>query len=459
MPAAPACEEAALPAAIAALADRSKEIVAITVDERNSRVDLARALMKQYGMNALVVTSGASLRYYTGADWAQTERLFAYVVPQAAAPFVVCPFFERERLGDVLMQFPERETTLSYLWQESEDPYIILRRALGESNVTAGVLGLEEQMPYGMANMIAMACPALKMVPATPVTAGQRTLKSATELALMQLASKITFDVFKAAYLSCGPGDTTAKFVSLVEKGFAHCGVEGEATVNVGIASSLPYGSPKPQVMHEREMVMVSGGCTIDGYRAEIARSFVYGIPSDYQRTVFETARNAQSAALAAARPEVAMQVVDAAARTVVGQGGYGGGYETFTHRVGQGIGLDGHEWPYLVGGNPQKLVAGMAFAVAPGIYLPGKFGVRVADTMVITEKGAELLTWQSPSLQDPFAIPADLPVSADEAAPVDGAKPGDAAKAADSAKPAEAPKVDAAPVQPKPDEVPAAKP
>lgn len=422
-PAAAVCEEK-LPEAIAALTDRRKDIVPITLDEREERLDLARELMKQYSIDAILITTGASLRYYAGISWGQSERLFAYVIPQAAAAFVVCPKFERDHLADALLSFPERETTISYLWEENEDPFIILRRALEETGIKTGTLGLEEKVPFGMANMIAVAAPALKIVSATPVTAGQRSLKSPAEIALLRLANHITLDVYKAAYLSCKPGDTNHTFEDMVSKGYARCGVRGGCDVNIGVASATPHGSSKPQTIHEGDMMWVDDGCTVDGYTSDITRSFVYGTPTDLQRTLFETVYNAQSAALAAARPGVEMQSIDAAARAVMERAGYGGKFEFFMHRLGHGIGLDMHEWPYLVGGNPQKTVAGMLFSNEPGIYMPGKFGVRLEDDMLITANGAELLTPQSPSLSDPFAIPAKLPAKPEEATAPETEKP-----------------------------------
>jgi Xaa-Pro dipeptidase len=408
-PAAPACPEPALPAPILALTDRRKDIVPITKDEREQRLDLARELMKQYGMNAILITTGASLQYFTGLRWGQSERLFAYIIPQAAAPFIVCPHFERDRLAEALLQFPERETTISYLWQEDEDPYTILQRALAEDSLATSTLGIEEHTSFAFANSVARACPALKIVSATPVTAGCRSLKSPAEIALLRLANEITMDVYKAVYLSCGPGDTNHHFSALVAKAYESCGVSGEASCQVGTNSAVPHGLPTPQTIREHEMVLIDDGCTVDGYTSDISRSFVYGKPSDFQREIFEIVHNAQSAALAAARPGVEMQAIDAAARAVIVKAGYGPGFDIFTHRVGHGIGLDMHEWPYLVGGNTQKLVPTMLFSNEPGIYLPGKFGVRLEDDMLITENGAELLTMQSPSLEDPFAIPAVL--------------------------------------------------
>ncbi len=400
-------------------------------------------------MNAIVITTGASLQYYTGAHWGQSERLFAYVIPESAAPFILCPFLERDHLADILPKFPERDTTITYLWQENESPYDLMRRGFGEVSMTTGTIGIEEHMQYAFVSAIAAACPAMKLVSATPVTAGCRSIKSPAEIALLRLANKITFDVYKAVYLSCQPGDTNHKFSDLIDKAYARCGVRGGASVNVGINSAVPHGTGKPQVIHESEIVMIDDGCTVDGYTSDITRSFVYGKATDFQRSIFEIVLNAQSAALGAAGPGVPMQIVDGAARQVIVKAGYGPGYDYFFHRVGHGIGLNMHEWPYLVQGNDQKMMAGMVFSDEPGIYLPGKFGIRLEDDMLITDHGAELFTWQSPSLQDPFAIPAVLP-----------AKPSDTPPADDKSKPAETTAPDAAkPAPDKPTDPPAAAP
>jgi Xaa-Pro dipeptidase len=250
---------------------------------------------------------------------------------------------------------------------------------------------------------MAQACPAMTVASATPVTAGCRMIKTPAELALMKLANEITLSVYRAVYQSCGPGDTNNRVVELIDKAYARCGVRGEASLNVGQFSAVPHGSAQTQVIREGDIVMVDDGCTCDGYTSDITRSWVYGKASDEQKKVFDIVHRAQSAALAAAKPGVEAQSVDAAARKVIVGAGFGPGYDYFTHRVGHGIGLDMHEWPYLVGGNTKRLEKSMVFSDEPGIYQRGKFGVRLEDDMHITEDGAELFTPQSPSLEDPF--------------------------------------------------------
>jgi Xaa-Pro dipeptidase len=397
-----ACGEA-LPAAIAALKDRRGEILPITVDERNRRLDRARDLMTANKIDAIVITTGASLVYYTGARWGQSERLFAYVLPRAAAPFLVCPALERDRAAELLNNFPERESTLAYFWQENEDPFAIIQKALADSAVKTGNLGIEEHVQFEFSSAIAKACPAMTIVPATPVTAGCRMIKSPAELALLKLANEITLGVYRAVYLSCAPGDTNRKFVELIDTAYARCGVRGEASLNVGTYSAVPHGSEQTQVIREGDIVMVDDGCTCDGYTSDITRSWVYAKASDEQKKVFDIVKRAQTAALTAARPGVEAQSVDAAARKVIVDAGFGPGYDYFTHRVGHGIGLDMHEWPYLVQGNTTLLRPNMVFSDEPGIYQRGKFGVRLEDDMHITESGAELFTPQSASLEQPF--------------------------------------------------------
>lgn len=393
----------ALPAPIAALTDRSKEIVPITVGERNSRLNRARELMTANKIDAVVITTGASLQYYTGAHWGQSERLFAYVLPRTGKPFLISPAFERDRAAELLVNFPERESTISYAWQESESPFDLLRKSLADSGVRTGTLGIEEHTQFEFSYAMAKACRALTIASATPVTAGCRMIKSAAELALLNLANEITLSVYRAVYQSCGPGDTNRRVVELIDKAYARCGVRGEASLNVGQYSAVPHGSSQVQVIREGDIVMVDDGCTCDGYTSDITRSWVYGNASDEQKKVFDIVHRAQSAALAAARPGVEAQSVDAAARKVIADAGFGPGYRYFTHRLGHGIGLDMHEWPYLVGGNTKKLEKNMVFSDEPGIYQRGKFGVRLEDDMHITENGAELFTTQSPSLEEPF--------------------------------------------------------
>jgi Xaa-Pro dipeptidase len=199
------------------------------------------------------------------------------------------------------------------------------------------------------------------------------------------------------------PGMTQRDVDSLIAAAYNRVGFRGGASVQVGEYTALPHGSTTPQVIKEGEAVMLDDGCSVEGYSSDITRSWVLGKASDEQKRVFDIVQRAQKAALAAAKPGVACEAVDAAARKVITDAGFGPDYRFFTHRLGHGIGMDGHEWPYLVRGNTRPLAPGMCFSDEPGIYQRSKFGIRLEDDMHITENGAELFSTPSPSLEQPF--------------------------------------------------------
>lgn len=243
----------------------------------------------------------------------------------------------------------------------------------------------------------------LHLVSATPVATGCRIIKSAHELALMRLANQATLRVYEAVYRALRPGMTQADALQLVSAAYDRVGFRGEASIDVGSSTANPHGSDAPEVIREDTVVIIDDGCFVEGYQSDITRSFVLGKATGKMNQVFEIVKRAQDAALAQAKPGVACEAVDAAARKVITDAGYGPGYKYFAHRLGHGIGMDMHEWPYLVGGNKLPLRPGMTFSDEPGIYIPGEFGIRLEDDMFITENGAELFTPQSPSLEQPF--------------------------------------------------------
>jgi len=391
------------PPAIAALKDRRSEAVPITSAEREARIARARELMEKDGIAAICIAGGTTLNYFCGVRWGNSERLMVVVIPVKGQPFGVCPAFEEGRLQERLALVPAMAQTRLYTWQEDESPYDRVAAGLKDLGLTSGTIGVEETMPYVFADGIARALPQVKVVNARPVTVGCRSIKSPAELALMQLANNVTLAVYEAAWRSGHPGMSTHEFSALIGAGYERVGFPGEASCEVGEYSALPHGSIKPQTIRENTIVLIDDGCTVEGYQSDISRTFVYGKPSDKMRQCFDIVHRAQATALATARPGVACEAVDAAARKVITDAGFGPGYAHFTHRVGHGIGMDGHEWPYLVGGNKLPLAAGMTFSDEPGIYLRGEFGVRLEDDMYITEEGAKLFTGPSLSLEEPF--------------------------------------------------------
>lgn len=395
------------PAPILALKDRAHEAVPISAAERQHRTDRARELMQQNKIAAITVTGGTTLDYFLGVPAGQSERLFAWTLPATGDPFIVCPTFEEGRVHEALSTSPNGATTRVYGWHEDEDPYALLVKSLSAATSSSLPLAIDERVQFVFADRIAQAVAPRQTTSAIPIVAGCRSIKSPAELALMQLANDITLSVYKAVYESCSPGMTNRQFTSLVDAAYARCGVRGEASCQVAAFSAQPHGSPTPQVIRENQIVLIDDGCFVQGYQSDMSRSFVYGKPTDRQKRIFDIVHQAQAAALAAARPGVEMQSVDAAARNVITAAGFGPDYKHFTHRVGHGIGMDMHEWYYLVRGNTQLIAPSMTFSDEPGIYLaddPEPFGIRLEDDMHITEDGAKLFTPQSPSLEHPFA-------------------------------------------------------
>jgi Xaa-Pro dipeptidase len=392
-----------LPSSIQALASMRDRARPITREEREGRIERARALMARENLSALVLCSGTSLVYFTNIRWSGAERLFAAVIPQKGHPFFVCPGFEEDRAREQIALGPFDGSADVRTWHEHEDPYARLAQGLKDRGITTGRVGIEETVKFVFSDGIAKAAPGITTVSGTPVTAGCRTIKDAHELELMQLASTVTLKAYEAAWRALADGMTQNDFASLVSAAHARLGFNGGAGVQVGEHSALPHGSVQPQVIREGTILLIDGGCSVEGYASDLSRTFVLGRATDKMKRLFDIERKAQDAALAAARPGVPCEAVDAAARKVIVDAGYGPDYKYFTHRVGHGMGMDGHEWPYLVRGNTLALAPGMTFSDEPGIYLRGEFGVRLEDDMYITPDGAKLFTPQSDSIEQPF--------------------------------------------------------
>jgi Xaa-Pro dipeptidase len=396
-------DDSSLPPSIAQLKSRKNEAVPISLDERRERQEHVRKLMSESGLDAIVLMAGTSLQYFTGIRWWGGERMFALILPEKGTAFYVCPAFEEDRAREQLGNAPDSKQADIRLWQEDESPYQRVAQGLKDRGIASGKIGIEETIRFVFSDGMAKAAPQATFSSATPVTAGCRMIKSLHEIALMRLASQVTLTVYEAVYHTLREGMTQHDVGSLIDKAYSQMGFPGEASVMVGEYSANPHGSTTPQVIREGSVIMIDDGCVVEGYQSDITRTFVLGKASDKMKQVFDIVHRAQSAALAAAKPAAEGGSVDAAARKVITDDGYGPDYKYFTHRLGHGLGMDGHEWPYLVRGNTTKLQANVTTSNEPGIYLRGEFGIRLEDDMHVTEDGAELFTPQSPSLEDPF--------------------------------------------------------
>jgi Xaa-Pro dipeptidase len=397
-----------LPPSIAALSSMRNRAKPISAEERRARIERARKIMGEQKIDAIILAGGTSLNYFTGIRWGNSERLTAVIIPKIGNPYIVTPAFEEDRTREQLARGPMEHTDVA-IWQEDESPFDRVAQGLKDRGIATGRLGVEETAKFVFADSIAGAAPGLHITSATPVTAGCRMIKEQHELDLMRLACEATLTCYEAVFKALKPGMTQDDCSSLIAAAYGRLGFPGFASVQVGEYTALPHGSITPQTIREGTIIMIDDGCTVDGYQSDITRTFVLGKATDKMKKVFDIVHQAQSAALKAARPGAPLESIDAAARKVIVDAGYGPGFKYFSHRVGHGMGMDGHEWPYLVKNNmfgwekALTLQPGMVFSDEPGVYIKGEFGVRLEDDMHITATGAELFTPQSPSIEQPF--------------------------------------------------------
>jgi Xaa-Pro dipeptidase len=377
-----------LPTPILELGSMMEGVSPITVDEHRSRLARAQVLLAESGLDALVVGPGSSLAYFTGAEWGLSERFLGMVLARAGDPAWVTPAFEKDRALEQI-----RIGTDVRAWEEDESPYALVARVLRDRGAAAGRVGIDEAMPFAFSDGIAKAAPALWLESGTPVTAGCRMVKDAHERQLMRRACEITLRAHRAVFASLKEGTTVAQASAWSAAAHRRLGARGGSLVLFGPDAAFPHGTKKPRALQKGDVVLIDGGGRVHGYSSDVTRTAVFGAaPTDRQRRIWDLVRKAQEAACKAARPGVECQDVDSAARTVIEEGGFGPGYRYLTHRLGHGIGIDGHEWPYMVRGNALKLKAGMTFTDEPGIYVPGELGIRHEDTVAVTESGCENL-------------------------------------------------------------------
>jgi Xaa-Pro dipeptidase len=367
----------------------------IGLAEYRSRLEKARRLMRENDIAAVVCEGGSSVYYFTGIRLKPADRLAAVILPARGELVWVVPEGDQSTLsGDVRP------------WKSSQDPFRILAQALTDRGAAASQIGVEERTRFLVVNGLRKALPRATFVSAVAVTAGCRMIKSPTEIALLQRANEITIAAYRAAFGEMREGMTQRDFAANVSAAYQALGVEGDAMVIFGKFTANPHGSSELQRLREGDVVLVDDGCSVEGYQSDVTRTTVFGKPTPRQRQIWKLERKAQDAAFAAAKPGATCESVDAAARKVITDFGFGPGYRLpgLPHRTGHGIGLDGHEWTYLVRGNRTRLEPGMCFSDEPTIAIEGEFGIRLEDCFYITRDGARMFTHQSPAIDQPFA-------------------------------------------------------
>jgi len=322
------------------------------------------------------------------------------VIPARGEIAWVCPKFEEERARELIKMGNDIRT-----WEEDESPYKRVAEIFKDRGVRTGTVGIEERVRFFLYDGIRQVSPGVKFVSADPITAGCRMFKSPAEISLMQIANDITIAAYKATRESMTEGMTQGEFAGNCAAAFRQLGTSGGIFVSFGKYTAFPHGSSTPQRLKEGDVVLMDGGCSIDGYQSDITRTFVFGKATDRQRQIWDLERKSQDAGFAAAKVGAPCEAVDAAARKVIVDAGFGPDYKVpgLPHRTGHGIGLDGHEWTNFVRGNKTPIQPGMCFSDEPTIVIYGEFGIRLEDCLYITPEGPKFFTKQSASIDEPF--------------------------------------------------------
>jgi Xaa-Pro dipeptidase len=379
----------------------TKDIIPIGPAERAARIERAQRLMHARGLSAIIVEPGSSLIYFTGIEWHRSERTTAALIPVRGRPIVVTPFFEEPSVRETLAIDAEVR-----VWQEDESPFALLAQALRDRGLATGTVGVEETVRFFIADGLAHAPPQIRIASAAPVVRGCRMVKSPAEIALMQKATDVTIAAYRWTASRIREGMTPKDVGALMDAATITLGGSPEfALVLMGEAAAYPHGSGKPQHVREGEVVLMDCGCTVQGYQSDVSRTFVPGRAPDAVRRVWDDVAEGQRVAFKAAQIGAPAGSVDDAVRRFYEGRGYGPRYALpgLSHRTGHGIGLDGHEPVNLVHGETMPLAAGMCFSDEPGLYLPGKFGVRLEDCFHMTANGPVWFSSPPPSIDRPF--------------------------------------------------------
>jgi Xaa-Pro dipeptidase len=386
-----------------ALKSMTGNLVPISVSEREARIAKAQRLLSQQKMQALVLDCGTSMEYFTGVRWGPSERTMVAIIPVQGQVKYVCPAFEEARLREKIRLGKE-----VFSWQEDESPYRLIATVLKEAGIVSGTVAIEERVRFFIMDGIRKEAPHLTYASGDPVTIPCRMIKSAAELQLMQKANDITLTAIKHSAGRLKEGMSQADLSSMIMTAQNELGGQADfALCLFGKASAFPHGTKQPALLKKGDMVLMDCGCLVEGYNSDITRTIVFGAaPTSRQEAIWNLEKKAQAAGFASAKIGAPCQAVDAAARKVITDAGFGPGYQLpgLPHRTGHGIGMDGHEWVNMVKGNQQLLEPGMCFSIEPTISIMGEFGVRLEDCVYMTEEGPKWFSPPSKSIHEPFA-------------------------------------------------------
>ena len=384
---------------LAEIKKKVQKIKPLTTTDYGQRIEEATRLLHKHKLDALLLTGGTNLKYFTNVNWWRSERFFGVIIPRKGEPVWICPAFELERARERVKFGKDIRT-----WDEHENPYLLVKGVMKDLGAASGTLAIGPTVRHFFVDGIQQHASSLHLANGAVVTEGCRGIKTAKEIAYMDLANRLTKMAFREAFKQLQVGMTPAEMSVLTRQAHSQMGVSGGGYPSFGENSAFPHGSSKVRHLRKGDIVLIDGGCSIQGYRSDVTRTIVFGPPSSQQRKVFDVVLKAQQAAFKAVKPGVACQEIDRAARRVIDRAGFGPDYKFFAHRLGHGIGMEGHEYPYLVKGNTLKLKPGMTFSNEPGIYMYGKFGVRIEDCFAVAGQGVKVLGgWQSTDVSEPF--------------------------------------------------------
>jgi Xaa-Pro dipeptidase len=394
--------QAAAPAGQGGLASMTLGAKPISVEERLARIAKLQRLMVDQKIGALLLESGSSLDYFTGIQWRRSERTTAAVIPARGDVVVVTPAFEEPSIRETLAVGGDVRP-----WNEHESPFALLVGALRDRGVTSGPIAFESTTRLFIVDGVRDASAGTyRVVSGDALVKAVRLIKSPAELALMQAANDVTLAALRHVHANVRIGMRPNEIAAMVDAATAALGGDPEfALVLLNEASAYPHGSKQPQTVREGSVILIDVGCTVHGYQSDISRTWVMGQPSAKQRKVWDTVKRGQELALATAKLGTPVGAIDDAVRAYYEKEGWGPGYRLpgLPHRTGHGIGMDGHEPPYLVHGDATPLAPGMCFSDEPGLYIPGEFGIRLEDCWHMTETGPKLFTALAKSIDDPI--------------------------------------------------------
>lgn len=385
------------------LIDMTSQVKAISEAEFKQRITKAQTLMAKHNIAATYIDAGTNLYYFTGTRWYASERMVGAIIPQKGEIQYITPFFEVNTLSQYMTIKGEIKG-----WQEHESPYQLVAQTLKDLDITSGQLAIDESAAFFIADGIKKAAPELTLIDAKSITAGCRAEKSNTEIALLQQAKNMTIEVHKAVARILRVGITVQEVTDFIDQAHRKVGASAGSyfcIVLFGEDSSYPHGVKSPKTLEKNDIVLIDTGCQIEGYNSDITRTYVFGEANQRQRDMWLIEKLAQKAAFDAAKIGVACGDVDIAAREYLASQDLGPDYQTpgCPHRTGHGVGLDIHEWPYLVRSDRTPLAKGMCFSNEPMLVLPNEFGIRLEDHFYMTETGAKWFTEPSYSIDDPF--------------------------------------------------------